>query len=150
MRAGGTGVRALGDGAWKRVGADWRDVVLVCRKCSKKLDGGFGPDGDERFAKALRRALDGGEGRKAKARRRAVGVVEVGCLDVCPKRAVVVVKGSEPKSMILIPEGAEMTEVVRRLRLQIGHSGSEVVDLISCIAKDELTSFKFATLVSLR
>ena len=30
----------------KSTSTEWRDVVLVCRKCSKKLDGGFGPDGD--------------------------------------------------------------------------------------------------------
>ncbi len=107
-----------GDKAWKRVGAEWRDVVLVCRKCSKKLDGGFGPDGDEALAKALRHALEGGGGRKVKARRRAFGIVEVGCLDVCPKRAVVVVKASEPGAMVLVPEGAGMAEVVNRLGLR--------------------------------
>ena len=112
------------DGTWKRVGAEWRDVVLVCRKCARKLDGGFGPDGDEGLAKALRRSLDGGG--KVKTRRRAVAVVEVDCLDICPKKAVVVVKGSEPNSMILIPKGAEMREVVDRLRLQIGHSEKQV------------------------
>ena len=103
------------DGTWKQVGAEWRDVVLVCRKCARKLDGGFGPDGDEGFAKALRRSLDGG--RKVKARRRAVAVVEVDCLDICPKKAIVVVKGSEPGSMILVPRGAEMPDVVERLGL---------------------------------
>jgi hypothetical protein len=25
----------------------WRDVILVCRKCSGKLDGGFGPNGED-------------------------------------------------------------------------------------------------------
>ncbi len=103
------------DRAWKRVRADWREVVMVCRKCSRKLDGGFGPDGDERFAKALRGSL--GERRKVKARRRHVAVVEVGCLDICPKRAVVVVKGSEPGRVELVPEGAGMDEVVQRLGL---------------------------------
>ena len=105
------------DKAWKQVKAEWRDVVLVCRKCSKKLDGGFGLDGDEAFAKALRRSLDDGGARKVKALRREVAVVEVGCLDVCPKRAVVVVKGSEPGRMMLVPEGAGMGEVLGRLGL---------------------------------
>lgn len=106
------------DKAWKRVSAEWRDVVLVCRKCAKKLDGGFGPGGDEGLAKALRRSLDDGERRKTKALRREVAVVEVGCLDICPKRAVVVVKGSDPKSLLLVPKGAEMGDVVERLRLR--------------------------------
>lgn len=112
--------------AWKQVRAEWRDVVLVCRKCAKKLDGGFGPDGDERFAKALRRALDEGERRKVKALRREVAVVEVGCLDVCPKRAVVVVKGSEPGRLTLVPAGTGMDEVVGRLGLR-GGGGPDAV-----------------------
>lgn len=108
-----------GDKAWRRVGAEWRDVVLVCRKCSKKLDGGFGLEGEQSFAKALRHAIDGGEARKVKARRRAVGIVEVGCLGLCPKRAVVVVKGSAPGSMLMVPRGADMDEVVDRLGLRL-------------------------------
>ena len=106
------------DRAWKQVRAEWRDVVMVCRKCAKKLDGGFGPDGDERLARALRRALDDGERRKVKARRREIAVVEVGCLDVCPKQAVVVMKGSEPGRMVLVPEGAALEEVIERLQLR--------------------------------
>ena len=105
------------DKGWKEVRAEWREVVLVCRKCSRKLDGGFGPDGDDTFAKALRRSLDEGELRKVKALRREVAVLEVGCLDVCPKRAVAVVLGSTPGRMTLVPEGAAMDEVVGRLGL---------------------------------
>lgn len=110
------------DKAWKQVKAEWHDVVLVCRKCAKKLDGGFGPDGDESFAKALRHSLDAGEMRKLKMRRREIAVVEVGCLDICPKKAVVVVKGSDPTAMMLIPTGADMTEVKARLGLLAGQS----------------------------
>ena len=29
------------------VRARWSRAVLVCGKCSRKLDGGFGPDGDQ-------------------------------------------------------------------------------------------------------
>ena len=43
-----------------------------------------------------------------------------------PKRAVVVVKGSEPKSLFVIPENAPMSGVVERLRLQIGHRNEEM------------------------
>ncbi len=112
--------------AWKQVKADWRDVVLVCRKCSKKLEGGFGPDGDDGFAKALRHSLDAGEMRKLKARRREIAVVEVGCLDICPKKAVVVVKGSDPAAMMLVPKGTDMAEVKARLGLQNGRSPDDV------------------------
>ena len=112
-------------GTWRRVEADWSDVVLVCRRCGKR-DGGFGPDGDEGLAKALRRSLDEGEMRKAKALRRTVGVVDVGCLDICPKRAVVVVKGSDPRSVILVPKGTPMAEVVDRLGLRAGRGDAVV------------------------
>ena len=114
------------DKAWKQVKADWRDVVLVCRKCSKKLDGGFGEDGDEPLAKALRHTLDAGEMRKPKMLRREIAVIEVGCLDICPRKAVVVVKGSDPKALMLVPKGAEMGDVVDQLRLHMGHRSGEV------------------------
>jgi predicted metal-binding protein len=112
------------DKAWKQVRADWRDVVLVCRKCAKKLDGGFGEDGDETLAKALRRSLDAGRGGKVKTRRREVAVVEVGCLDICPKRAVVALRASEPGRWILVPEGADLDDVAERLGLSEGDDGS--------------------------
>ena len=85
------------DKPWKQVKVDWRDVVLVCRKCSKKLDGGFGPDGEQVLAKALRKSLATSAGPaygKVKARRRDIAVMEIGCLDICPKKAVVMVKCS--------------------------------------------------------
>ena len=106
-----------GDGPWKQVGAEWRDIVLVCRKCARKRDGGFGPDGDLSLAKALRQSLDAGEPRKVKPRRRAVAVIEVGCLDICPKHAVVAVNCSRPQAIVLVPDGAGMAEVRDRLGL---------------------------------
>ena len=119
------------DRAWKQVKADWRDVVLVCRKCSKKLDGGFGPQHDKTLAKVLRRALarpDDAASRKTRPRRREIAVLEVGCLDICPKKAVVMVKCSDLKSMILVLKGADMDEVLDRLRLQIAYK-SEAIKL---------------------
>ncbi|MCB9529557.1 MAG: (2Fe-2S) ferredoxin domain-containing protein [bacterium] len=93
------------------VSAGWSHVVLVCRKCSKKLDGGFGEGGDERLAKALRRRLGARKGRKG-----AVGVVEVGCLDVCPKRAVMVVDSRRPRQWRVVPAGADVDVLAEALR----------------------------------
>lgn len=60
--------------------APFRAAVLVCGKCSRKLDGGFGKRGREPARKALKRALKSGAwGRK-------VRVVETSCLGLCPKR----------------------------------------------------------------
>ena len=111
--------------AWKQVKADWRDVVLVCRKCSKKLDGGFGPDGGQALAKALRKTLARHRGLapgKVKSRRRGIAVLEVGCLDICPKTAVVALRAADPGRWIVVPEGADLDEVAMRLGLESEHS----------------------------
>ena len=99
----------------KRVKADWSEVVLVCRKCSKKLDGGFGDDGDQKLAKALRKAI----GAKGKGRKASAAVIEVDCLDVCPKGAVVTVRASTPKAWAVVPRGASIKSVVERLGLTL-------------------------------
>lgn len=102
----------------RQVRADWREIVLVCRKCSKKLAGGFGPKGDQRLAKVLKGALrpDGRTG-KVKGRRARLGVVEIGCLDVCPKNAVVALRSSVPDTWLVIPKGTTMAEMAGLLGL---------------------------------
>ncbi len=77
----------------------WTDTLLICRKCSKKLHGGFGGDGRETLRQAVRGAL------KASGRRGQVGIIEVGCLKICPKRAVTTARASQPGILTLIPEG---------------------------------------------
>lgn len=93
----------------KRAKAQWRGAVLVCAKCSKKVDGGFGPKGGERLAKALRREPGFGKGRKA-----AVGVVEVKCLGLCPKNAVAVVDTRRPDEWLVVPAGADVSALGER------------------------------------
>jgi hypothetical protein len=97
----------------KGVRADWTEVVLVCRKCSRKLDGGFGDKGEDRLAKSLRKELGGkGKGRKAR-----FAVIEVDCLDICPKDAVMVVRAAAPKEWAVVPKGTPAASVVERLGL---------------------------------
>jgi predicted metal-binding protein len=104
----------MSDKPIKRVKADWSEVVLVCRKCSKKLGGGFGADGDQKLAKILRKAIGAkGRGRKAKA-----AVIEVDCLDVCPKNAVVAMRASAPREWAVVPRGASIAAVVVNLGLE--------------------------------
>jgi hypothetical protein len=58
--AGAGGLKAL-------VRSNWDHAVLVCRKCSKKLDGGFGPDGGEgwpRRCAAISRSKKGARRRR--------------------------------------------------------------------------------------
>lgn len=94
------------------VRSNWQNAVLVCRKCSKKVGGGFGPDGEERLAKALRRHLALKKGRKA-----AAGVVEVDCLGICPKGAVTVVNGAASRDWLLVRPGADLDKLARELDL---------------------------------
>ena len=95
-----------------RVRWRWSTAVLVCAKCSKKLDGGFGPKGSTRLAKALRKELGGGKGRKGPA-----GIVEVKCLGVCPAGAVTVVNGAKAGEWLLVPRGADVAAVAAELGL---------------------------------
>jgi predicted metal-binding protein len=88
----------------------WQGSVLVCGKCSKKLDGGFGEKGRTPLAKLLRTALGLKKGRKAER-----GVVEVKCLGVCPKNAVVMVDGARSDRWMLVPAGADVDEIVTTL-----------------------------------
>ena len=92
--------------------AQWTTAVLVCRKCQKKFGKRFGAKGDRTLAKALRREVGGGKGRKA-----TVGVVETGCLGVCPKGAVTALNAAAPTRWQLIRPDTPMAEVAERLGL---------------------------------
>jgi predicted metal-binding protein len=88
----------------------WQGSVLVCGKCSKKLDGGFGEKRRTPLAKLLRQTLGLKKGRKAER-----GVVEVKCLGVCPKNAVMLIDGARPDRWMLVPAGADVDEIVATL-----------------------------------
>ena len=96
----------------KSVRSDWSNTLLVCRKCSKRLDGGFGPKGRTPLAKALRKHLGVEKGRKA-----TLGIVEVKCLGVCPRGAVTVINGKAPGEWALVKAGADLDAVALDLGL---------------------------------
>lgn len=108
----------------KRVRAEWRDVILVCRKCSKKIDGGFGKKKGERLAKVLRKAL-AVPGQKTKGRKASVGVIEVGCFDICPKKAVTTVRAGSPGTWHVVPKGMPIDEVIADLGLEARASSDD-------------------------
>ena len=89
--------------------ASWTELVVLCRKCSRKLDGGFGQDGDESLRAAMREAL------REQGRRHSVRIVETKCLGVCPKRAVTMMAGSRPGQLFVVPEGTPATDVLALL-----------------------------------
>ena len=96
------------------VPSKWAAAVIVCTKCEKKLDGGFGKKGKERLSKLLAKRAGGGKGRKA-----GVGVIGSKCLKLCPKRAVTVIDGAHPDEWLIIPEGAPVEEVETLLGLRV-------------------------------
>lgn len=94
------------------VRADWGRVVLVCGKCSRKMDGGFGDKERTPLAKALRKHL-----RLKKGRKGAAGIVEVKCLGICPRDAVTVVDAARPGRWSLVRRGADLDQVASALGL---------------------------------
>ena len=95
------------------VRAEWSGTLLVCGKCSRKLDGGFGRKGREPLGKALRRLLGLKKSRKA-----ATGIVEVKCLGICPKGAVTVIDGADPHAWKLVRQGADLDALAETLGLR--------------------------------
>ncbi len=94
------------------VKSNWSTALLVCAKCSKRIDGGFGRKGKQSLAKALRQQLGVKRFRKS-----AVGVVDVKCLGVCPRGAVTLVDARDPGNWRLVPAGADLAELANTLGL---------------------------------
>lgn len=90
------------------VRSNWATTVLVCAKCSGKLNGGFGKRGRTPLHKALRKAL--GKGRKAD-----IGIVPVKCLGVCPRNAVTMIDSRKPREWMIVPAGTEVDDVAATL-----------------------------------
>lgn len=102
----------------RRLSSNWQASVMVCRKCSKRIGGGFGPKGKEPLAKALRRALGGGKRRKD-----SIGIVEVRCLGVCPARGVTMVDGRNPGEWLIVKAGSDVEAVAKALSDGKAHAG---------------------------
>ena len=97
------------------VASRWTRTILVCGKCSKKVGGGFGPKRKTSLVKALRAWLDQPKGRKA-----AVGLIETGCLKLCPKGRVVMIDAARPGEWHLVTPGTPVDEIGGMLGLQSG------------------------------
>lgn len=95
-----------------KVKRGWRELVLVCRKCTRKARGGFGRDGSKPLGKVLRKELGIAKGRKGE-----IGFIEVGCFGICPRRRVTLALGSDPGSCRVIPCGTPAKEIIEALDL---------------------------------
>ena len=92
--------------------SNWSHAILVCKKCSKKARKRgirFGQDGDT-LPKALKKTLGTKKGRKA-----PLGIVEVSCLDICPKNGVVLVDSRTPGQWRIIGPDVDLGELARQL-----------------------------------
>lgn len=90
--------------------SDWRQTILVCGKCSRKVGGGFGPKGTTSLIKALKEASNGRKGRKAD-----IGLIETRCLKLCPKHRVVAINAAAPETWHLIEPGTPVDRVATLL-----------------------------------
>ena len=88
------------------VATGWTDTLLICRKCSRKLDGGFGFDGADSLRQAVRDAL------RRSGRRGDVGLIDVGCLGVCPKKGVTTARASRPGELLVVPRGHDAASLL--------------------------------------
>jgi len=100
------------DGVKPIIGARWERTILICGKCSKRVDGGFGDKRRTPLAKALRKFLGLKRGRRA-----AIGIVETKCLGICPGGAVTVVDAAAPREWRLVRVGMPVEEVAAGLGL---------------------------------
>jgi predicted metal-binding protein len=84
----------------------WKTVILLCGKCTRKLDGGFGPKGRESLRDALRAEL------RATGRRREVRIIETHCLGICPRKAVTAINASSPGMIVTVPKKTAADEAL--------------------------------------
>jgi predicted metal-binding protein len=87
----------------------WRTVVVICRKCGKKLDGGFGRKRKESLRSVLRQTL------RDAGRRRDVRICETSCLGLCPKGGVTALNATNPGTIHVVPAGSDGAEALRTL-----------------------------------
>lgn len=98
----------------RTVKADWQAVLVTCGKCSRRMGGGFGPKGKTSLAKALRKLGNGRKDRKAR-----FGVVETGCLKLCPKNAAVAFNAADPHRWHIIARGTDAEDAAGLLGLDL-------------------------------
>ena len=82
----------------------WRVVLIVCRKCGKKLDGGFGRKRKESLKSALR-----------PHRQRDIRICEAACLGVCPRGGVTALNATHPGTIHVSPAGTDAAAAMQTL-----------------------------------
>jgi predicted metal-binding protein len=87
----------------------WKNVILLCGKCARKMDGGYGPKGKETLRTVLREAF------RETGYRRDVRIIESRCMGICPKKGVTSMNASHPNRILTIPKGTAADEAMAQL-----------------------------------
>ncbi|UAJ11371.1 (2Fe-2S) ferredoxin domain-containing protein [Polymorphobacter megasporae] len=87
-------------------------LVAICKKCGKKVGGGFGEDGSKSLAKALVKTLG-----LPKWKRSPIRIVETGCMKLCPRRAVAVTTSRDAGLVYVVPQDTPVIDVAVQLGL---------------------------------
>jgi predicted metal-binding protein len=87
----------------------WRTVLLVCGKCTRKMDGGYGPKGKDTLESALRSGL------AHRGQRRQVRVIETRCMGICPKKAVTAMNANRPGTILTVPRKTDAEVILANL-----------------------------------
>lgn len=99
-------------------------LVAICKKCGKKVGGGFGDGGKASLAKALKKDLD-----LPKWKRSPIRIVETGCMKLCPKGAVAVTTSGDARLVYVVPAGTPVGEVAAHLGLAAADIGQREAGL---------------------
>jgi len=91
----------------------WKTVILLCGKCTRKMDGGYGSKGRDTLRTVLRDAL------RVTGHRRDVRIIETRCMGICPKKAVTALNASRPGRILTIPKGTATDEVMAQLMSEV-------------------------------
>ena len=87
----------------------WKTVILLCGKCARKMNGGYGSKGKDTLRTVLRDAL------RVKGHRRDVRIIETRCMGICPKKAVTALNASHPDRIFTIPKSTGTDEAMAQL-----------------------------------
>ena len=87
----------------------WKAVILLCGKCARKMDGGYGLNGKDKLRTVLREAF------REKGRRRDVRIIETRCMGICPKKAVTAMNVSRHDKIFTIPTGTAAYDMMAQL-----------------------------------
>jgi predicted metal-binding protein len=87
----------------------WRTIFLLCGKCARKMDGGYGAKGKDTLRSALRTTL------AETGQRRQVRIIETKCMGICPKKAVTALNAEKPGRILVVPKGTGTDDVLAAL-----------------------------------